>query len=137
MTDRPVALEMAETPLEVLERTAREAESARVELEVAQEAWDKARQALTDAWAAIPRPGLERDEARERAGRPVTPVLTKRQAHLLELLRAGWDRRQVAGEWNVSYQSVDGMLNAIGKKGLLPADVIALLPATFSKWARA
>lgn len=76
-------------------------------------------------------------QRRELTGRPATPVLTKRQEHVLELIRKGMTRQQIATDFGVAYQSIDGMLKSIGKKGLLEADVIARLPASFARYRRA
>jgi DNA-binding CsgD family transcriptional regulator len=61
--------------------------------------------------------------------------LTRRQTQVLEGLRAGKSRADIGRELGVTYQSVDGILEAMAKKGLLPAEFIPALPARFAKYA--
>lgn len=63
--------------------------------------------------------------------------LTPRQARVLELLLAGQTRSEIARELSVVYQTVDGILETLAKKGALPASAYQGLPARFARWATA
>ena len=57
------------------------------------------------------------------------------QRVLAKVIEYGGDRRRVATEVNTRIESVDGTLERIGEKGLLPPTLIPLLPARFAKYA--
>lgn len=96
---------------------------------------------LEPAITAAPRPAPEpvapaessrpRDEAQGRTRAPVdrrrhpttTPLaLTPRQTEVLALLRETGSRTATAKRMGVVYQSIDEVLKAVDRKGLLPAD---------------
>lgn len=59
-----------------------------------------------------------------------SPVLTLRQSQVLEaFVRNGHDRQATAADLGLVYQSVDGALEAIAMKGLLPAEILEHVPA--------
>lgn len=70
------------------------------------------------------------------SGDPDLSRLTSFQSKVLEAtIRHRGDRKAVAAEIGAKfYQSVDNQLEKIGAKGLLPADLIPLLPSRFAKY---
>lgn len=63
------------------------------------------------------------------------PGLTVFQQQVVDAtLRTRGDRVAVAKELHVLRESVEGTLERVGKKGLLPAELIPLLPARFAKY---
>jgi hypothetical protein len=62
--------------------------------------------------------------------------LTTHQRKVIEAtIRLQGDRKAVAEELHVMREGVDVVLESIGKKGLLPAFIIPLLPARFAKYS--
>jgi len=73
--------------------------------------------------------------ARARQARePRTSALSPRQSEAIRLVSAGHTRAEAARQMSTTYQTVDGLLEAAGKKGLLPAELIAKLPARFARY---
>jgi hypothetical protein len=61
--------------------------------------------------------------------------LTRRQEEVLAVVRRHHgDRAKAAAELKVRYQSVNTVLEAIGKAGKLPTELIAQLPASFARF---
>lgn len=64
--------------------------------------------------------------------------LSRGQAKVLEaVVKHDGDRRAAAGELGMTTANVEAHLEAIGKKGLLPIDLIAKLPARFARFTGA
>lgn len=63
-----------------------------------------------------------------------TEGLTARQAKAIQLMQAGSNRADIARSMGTTYQTVDGLFEAAAKKGLLPIELIPLLPARFARY---
>lgn len=64
--------------------------------------------------------------------------LTRRQADVLAVVSGhSGDRKAAARELGITFQSVEGILETIGRRGLLPADLIAKLPSRFATFRSA
>lgn len=63
--------------------------------------------------------------------------LTPRQAKAIELMRSGKTRADIARQMGTTYQTIDGLFEAAARKGLLPIELIPLLPARFAKYTGA
>ena len=75
-----------------------------------------------------------RRQAREPRGNR-DAGLSARQAKAIELLTSGKTRAEAARDMGVSYQTIDGLIEAAAKKGLVPAELYPVLPARFAKYA--
>lgn len=71
---------------------------------------------------------------RRNVREPRTEGLTTRQAKAIELMQGGKTRADIARAMGTTYQTVDGLFEAAAKKGLLPIELIPLLPARFAKY---
>ena len=80
--------------------------------------------------AAAPTP----HQVRQATTQPPTD-LTARQRMVLSGLRAGQGRADIARDLKVTYQTVDGIIEQIARKGLIPAELFPLLPGRFAKYA--
>lgn len=66
---------------------------------------------------------------------PTSPLTLHQRRVLATVLRHNGDRKAAAAELGLIYQSIDVALEYAGKKGQLPADLIAKLPARFARFA--
>lgn len=141
------------TPLDKLALAAAEASRLHAEKEAADAAWDIARGDLERAVALCrdfvgfegvvviqPTAPASQDVAgptakRRNAREPRVAGLSPRQAEAIALMSEGHNRAEVARQMATTYQTVDGLLEAAAKKGLLPAELVPLLPARFAKYS--
>lgn len=80
-------------------------------------------------------PTLPQLPAKKRTARDelLPSGLTKRQALAIELLQSGLTRADTARRMGTTYQTLDGLLESLAKKGRLPADLWAILPDRIAK----
>lgn len=141
------------TPLDKLALAAAEASRTHTEKEAAETAWEVARLDLERAVALCrdfvgfegvvviqPTAPASQDVTgptakRRNAQEPRIAGLSPRQAQAIALMSQGHNRAEVARQMATSYQTVDGLLEAAAKKGLLPAELVPLLPARFAKYS--
>lgn len=86
---------------------------------------------------APPKPPRDREVASQpTGGGPGRPLTTIQERVLDAAIRHRGNQRAVAGELGFKhYQQVTDTLKKIGAKGLLPIELIPLLPASFAKYS--
>lgn len=134
--------------------------AARIATEAAEKAYQEALTALEAAWqgAGLASPGLPfldtvpripahdeepaavpaaaaAAEPRARRGEKLASGLTSRQEQVLEAMRDGGTVPKAAGILRTSDANVRVTLKKIAERGLMPDDVIALLPASWAKYS--
>ena len=131
--------------------------AARVAAEAADAALNDALAALNDAWATIgdegaPQPLVAVLTEPQAASEPREPVaahpkpakrqrkdqgvLTSRQEQIVAAVRnAGGSMPRAAEALRTSDANIRATLKSVAEKGLLPADVVPMLPASWAKYA--